>query len=142
MKCGHSFCRDCLQSWFFKKFETRCEEYLIDLKDIKYSYIYTPTSTIIEAEQNMYDFAQLSNGVCPDYICPSCRDPLLPSIRNSFLDFKLSASLTTLNALVGYVPDSAPGWAQASVDLLAFLNSRLYRRMPPSEFATAPRRDY
>ena len=133
LKCGHSFCKDCLQSWFLTKFESKCEEYKIKLTDPQFLYIYAPsTSTASEAERNMLKFSRLSNRINPEYICPSCRDPLLPSLRNSFLDFKLDVSISTLNTLIGYVPTStagsAPGWKQANVDILAFLNSRLFQR--------------
>ena len=82
--------------------------------------------TMLKAEHNMLKFAALSNQLLPDYICPSCRDPLLPSLRNSFLDFKLAASLTTLNALIGFEPEAHRDWKLASIDLLGFLNSRFY----------------
>lgn len=76
----------------------------------------------------MWNFAKLSNRINPEYNCPSCRDPLLPSLRNCFLDFKLAASLNTLNALIGYVPANTSHRKYAGVDLLAFLNSRFFRR--------------
>ena len=85
----------------------------------------------------MMAFAKPSNRIKPDYACPSCRDPLLPSVRNSYLDFKLMASLSTLNALIGYVaPEKGPsGWKLASIDMLSFLNSRFYSRNSGCRFS-------
>ena len=138
LKCGHSFCRDCLQSWFFSKFEDACAHRKINLSASEYRYLYAPPPVANEAERDMMAFAALSNRIRPDYTCPSCRDPLLPSVRNSYLDFKLMASLTTLNALIGYVAPEAPevpGWKLGSIDMLSFLNSRFYSRNSRSRYS-------
>ena len=80
----------------------------------------------------MLKFAKLSNLLKPDYCCPSCRDLLLPSLRNSFLDFKLTASLNTLNTLISYMPSDGQEWKLAGVDMLNFLNSQFFRRRSTS----------